>query len=168
MLILIFGLKKNPVPTGVRVATIDAYEYNLWFSKASKWEINIDQIRRPYSAATLKTYETAIYRPRQNELRYVSKQKKISPHPLGALPINVITGAVSGKIVNHQAVQPNYLPERYIKACTSEGDVILDPWTGSGTTGIVALNNGRKFIGFEISDEFAKLAISNIEKHKHQ
>lgn len=158
--------KTNPVPTGIRVATIDAYEYNLWFSKSSKWQINIDQIRRPYSLSSLKTYENAIYKPRQNELPYVSKEKKISPNPLGALPINVISGAVSGKIVNHQAVQPNYLPERYIKACTSEGDIVLDPWTGSGTTGVAALNNKRKFIGFEISHDFFNLALKNLEKQK--
>ncbi|MFA5660352.1 MAG: site-specific DNA-methyltransferase [Bacilli bacterium] len=154
--------KTNPVPTGVRVATIDAYEYNLWFSKSSKWVINIDQIRRPYKESSIKSYENVIYKPRQNKLQYVTKEKKIFPNPLGALPINVISGAVSGKVVNHQAVQPNYLPERYIRACTQEGDIVLDPWTGSGTTGVVALNNNRKFIGFEISEEFCQMSIHNI------
>jgi len=156
--------KKNPVPTGVRVAAIDAYEYILWFSKSPKWSINIDDIRRDYSESTLKAYSNATYRPRQNGLQYVSKEKKINPNPLGALPINVISGPVSGKVVNHQAVQPDYLPERYILACTNIGDIIFDPWTGSGTTGIAAIKNNRKFIGFEISKTFAELAKINLNK----
>lgn len=156
--------KTNPVPTGVRVAAVDAYEYILWFSKSPKWTINIDSIRRPYSLSTLKAYESAVYKPRLNGLQYVSKTKKIKPNPLGALPINVISGAVSGKVVQHQAVQPNYVPERYIMACTDENDIILDPWTGSGTTGVAALKNNRRFIGFEISTEFSKLAENNLKK----
>lgn len=155
-------LKSNPVPTGVRVACQDAYEYNLWFSKSPKWSINIDAIRREYSLSTLKTYKTSMYKPRKNGLQYVSKEKQIEPNKLGALPINVIYGAVSGKSINHQAVQPEYLSEKYIKACTKEGDIIYDPWTGSGTTGIVALKNKRKFIGCEVSKDFVKLAIDNI------
>src|SRR5690606_11204572 len=136
------------------------------FSKSPKWRINIDAIRREYNPNSLKTYQTAVYKPRQNELQYVSKEKTIKPHPLGALPTNVIIGAVSGKVVNHQAVQPNYLPKRYINACTKEGDIVLDPWTGSGTTGIVSMQLKRKFIGFEISKTFAELALNNIENVK--
>lgn len=40
-------IKENPVPTGLRAACQDAYEQNLWFSKAPKWTINLDAIRRP-------------------------------------------------------------------------------------------------------------------------
>lgn len=156
--------KSNPVPTGIRVACQDAYEYNLWFSKAPKWSINIDLIRRNYAETSLKTYEKTTYKPRKNGLLYVSKEKTIEPHPIGALPINIIHGAVSGKSVDHQAVQPEYLPKKYILACTSEDDIVLDPWVGSGTTGIVALKYNRKFIGIDISKTYADLAISNLKK----
>jgi DNA modification methylase len=60
------------------------------------------------------------------------------------LQLILVKGSVSNKSVNHQAVQPNYLPEKYILACTSEGDIVLDPWVGSGTTGIVALLANRR------------------------
>ena len=39
----------------------------------------------------------------------------------------------------HQAVQPLALPEKYIKACTAIGDIVVDPWLGSGTTGEAAV-----------------------------
>lgn len=147
-------VKENPVPTGLRSACQDAYEQNLWFSKSPKWIINIDAIRRPYNEDTFKKYETLEYKPRANGVSYVRKAKMIKPNPLGALPLNVISGSVSAKKDTHQAVQPQYLPEKYIKACTKEGDLVVDPWLGSGTTGVAALSLGRKFAGFDLVQEY--------------
>lgn len=183
-------IKSNPVPTGVRVACQDAYEYNLWFSKSPKWSINIDSIRRSYSESSLKTYQNTTFKPRKNGLQYVSKEKKISPNATGALPLNIGTngmanlinnlmpndqkneiinyytnlvyGAVSSRSEDHQAVQPEYIPKKYILACTQVNDIVLDPWVGSGTTGIVALKLNRKFIGFDISKDFYELANKNL------
>lgn len=151
-------IKDNPVPTGLRVACQDAYEQNLWFSINPKWKINIDAIRRPYDEASLKMYANNEYKPRTNGLTYVRKAKHIEPHPLGALPLNVIRGAVSAKQQQHQAVQPGYLPEKYIKATTKQGDIVVDPWMGTGTTGIEVIKNGRKFIGFDINKQYVEHA----------
>lgn len=151
-------VKENPVPTGLRVACQDAYEQNLWFSVAPKWTINLDDIRRPYESHSMKTYEEYEYKPRLNGNTYVRKSKVIQPNPLGALPKNVISGGVSARIGNHQATQPFYIPEKYIKATTSAGDLVLDPWLGSGTTGYVALSLGRKFVGFDIVDSYVTTA----------
>jgi DNA modification methylase len=161
-------LKTNPVPTGVRVACQDAYEYNLWFSKSSKWSINIDAIRRPYSKSSLKTYKNTRFKPRTNGVRYVSKEKSISPNINGALPINVIQGAVSNKTIQHQAVQPEYIPEKYIKACTNKNDVVLDPWCGSGTTGVVSIKLNRQFIGIDMQEEFVLLSQKRIKSSKEK
>lgn len=151
-------IKENPVPTGLRVACQDAYEQNLWFSVAPKWSINLDAIRRPYESHSVKTYEEYEYKPRSNGNTYVRKNKKIQPNLLGALPKNIISGGVSSKIGNHQATQPSYLPEKYIKATTNIGDLVVDPWLGSGTTGAVAVRLGRTFAGFDIMDEYVSEA----------
>ena len=151
-------VKSNPIATGLRAACQDAYEQNLWFSLSPIWTINIDAIRRPYSEASLKSYESHVFKPRSNGVGYVRTEKKIQPNPKGALPLNVIYGSVSGRSTNHQAVQPEYLPEKYIKACTAEGDIVVDPWVGTGTTGACALKLGRKFIGFDISQDYANCA----------
>ena len=150
-------VKGNPVPTGLRCACQDAYEQNLWFSKAPKWEINLDAIRRPYGQHSLNTYKGYEYKPRSNGLSYVRKRKSIQPNPQGALPLNVITGGVSSKKGQHQAVQPLYLPEKYILATTSPGDLVIDPWMGSGTTGVAALNLNRCFVGFDIQREYVTM-----------
>ena len=147
-------VKENPVPTGLRVACQDAYEQNLWFSKSPKWTIDLDSIRRPYESHSVKTYEEYEYKPRSNGLTYVRKNKKIQPHPIGALPKNIISGGVSARIGSHQATQPHYLPEKYIKALTREGDLVVDPWMGSGTTGYVALSLNRRFIGFDVVESY--------------
>ena len=151
-------VKTNPVPTGLRCACQDAYEQNLWFAKSPSWKINIDSIRTPYPEATLQTYERTTYHPRKNGLGYISKDKKIAPNALGALPKNIIKGAVANNRTVHQAVQPEYLPEKYIKACTDEGDLVVDPWLGTGTTGVVAVDLGRRFIGFDVVQEYVDIA----------
>ncbi len=147
-------IKENPVPTGLRVACQDAYEQNLWFSKAPKWTINVDAIRRPYESHSVKTYNEYEYKPRSNGLTYVRKNKRIEPHPIGALPKNIISGGVSSRIGDHQATQPLYLPDKYIKATTAKGDLVVDPWMGTGTTGIAALTLERRFIGFDVVQEY--------------
>ena len=157
-------VKGNPVPTGLRVACQDAYEQNLWFSVAPKWTVNLDAIRRPYATHSLESYCDYEYKPRGNGLTYVRKNKTITPHPGGALPINVITGGVSSQKGDHQAVQPIYLPEKYIKAVTTIGDVVVDPWMGSGTTGVAAITLGRKFIGFDIEKNYVENTVSKLSE----
>ena len=70
------------------------------------------------------------------------------------------------KEVGHPAAFPLQLPERCIKLFTYEGDIILDPFMGSGTTAIAAIKAERNYIGFEISPKYYKIAQEriNIEK----
>lgn len=161
-------VKDNPVSTGLRVACQDAYEQNLWFAKSPNWKINIDSIRRPYTESTLKLYANTEFKPRKNGLSYVRKVKKIDPNPLGALPINVIKGSVSSIVGIHQAMQPLYIPEKYIRALTNVNDIVVDPWMGSGTTGIAALRLGRRFIGFDIYEKYINNADSILNKEQSQ
>ena len=58
----------------------------------------------------------------------------------------------------HPTQKPLYLLEKIILASTREGDLILDPFCGSGTTGVVCKKWGRKFIGIDITEEFIALA----------
>lgn len=156
-------VKGNPVPTGLRCACQDAYEQILWFSVAPKWQVNLDAIRRPYSDHSLEVYKDYEYKPRENGLSYVRKNKTIYPNEAGALPNNVILSGVSNVKGIHQAVQPSALPEKYIKAATSKDDVVVDPWLGSGTTGVSAIELGRKFAGFDIFQEYVDVSESKIK-----
>ena len=66
--------------------------------------------------------------------------------------------AVSAKKIGHPAPFPEELPERLIKLYTFQGDVVLDPFAGSGTSCVAALNNDRGYVGYEIEEEYVTLA----------
>lgn len=63
---------------------------------------------------------------------------------------------------NHPTQKPEALLERIIKASSNEGDVVLDPFSGSFTTGSVAQKHYRKFIGIEINEQYVKIGIRRL------
>ena len=73
-------------------------------------------------------------------------------------PTNVIHMATETGNKNHSAVFPLDLPEWFIKLFTKSGDTVLDPFAGSGTTLLAALNLGRHFIGIDINIEYIQLS----------
>jgi site-specific DNA-methyltransferase (adenine-specific)/site-specific DNA-methyltransferase (cytosine-N4-specific) len=81
-----------------------------------------------------------------------------------AYPSNVLSMATESSNKQHSAVFPRELPTWFIKLFTQKGDVVLDPFLGSGTTAIAALELDRNSIGIEIKDEYYKLAIKNINE----
>lgn len=68
-----------------------------------------------------------------------------------------LTGASEKKEGKHPTQKPLYLLERILLASTNEGDVVLDPFCGSGTTGVAAKQTGRRFVGIEKEKEYAAL-----------
>ncbi len=76
--------------------------------------------------------------------------------------------AVSAKKIGHPAPFPVELPRRLIEFYSYEGDIILDPFIGSGTTAIASLELGRHFVGYDISAEYVKLAKKRITQFKKQ
>ncbi len=72
----------------------------------------------------------------------------------------------SAKRVKHPAPFPEELPHRLINLYSFKGDVVLDPFMGSGTTAVAALKNGRNFVGYEISEEYAQISQTRINATK--
>jgi site-specific DNA-methyltransferase (adenine-specific) len=64
----------------------------------------------------------------------------------------------------HPTQKPIMLMEYFIKTYTNEGDIVLDPAMGSGTTGVACMNTGRDFIGIEIDKTYFDLAKHRIEE----
>ncbi len=64
----------------------------------------------------------------------------------------------------HPTQKPEYLLEKIILASSKEGDLILDPFCGSSTTGVVAIRNGRKYIGIDNCKEYIDLSVRRLEK----
>lgn len=73
--------------------------------------------------------------------------------------------AESAKRIGHPAPFPIQLPYRLIQLLSYTNDIVLDPFMGSGTTGIAALNSKRNFVGFDTSKEYIELANDRIEPY---
>ncbi len=74
----------------------------------------------------------------------------------------------SAKKIGHPAPFPVELPYRLIQLYTYKDDIILDPFMGSGSTGIAALKAERKYVGYDVDPEYIKLAEERIAPYKHQ
>jgi modification methylase len=70
---------------------------------------------------------------------------------------------VSARKIGHPAPFPEELPRRLIDLYSYEDDIILDPFCGSGTSCLAAYNNGRKFVGYDIEEEYTSLAKERLE-----
>jgi len=78
--------------------------------------------------------------------------------------INHITTSVNSEnFTNHSAVMKKEVCEWFIKYFTKKNDIVLDPFLGIGTTGLVCRQHNRNFIGFEIVPEYCKMAVKRIK-----
>ena len=114
---------------------------------------------------------------RDKNVKYPNQKKngKLKCNPLGKNPTDVWqipkvtsgTNRSSKERTPHPAQFPITLIDRIVKASSNPNDIILDPFLGSGTSAIVTLSNGRKFVGFEINKKYCDLAVERIKRYKN-
>lgn len=142
----------------------DAWERCLHFTKERNFKMNQDAVRVPigdWTEARLKKLGDADL-TRHNSATGSGVGRKIAywTGKETVLPDNVLYGSPVAHNTGHSAAYPEWLPEWFIKLFTDEGDVVLDPFVGSGTTLRVAQRMGRQGIGVEIlHDVAADLAV---------
>jgi site-specific DNA-methyltransferase (cytosine-N4-specific) len=122
--------KPNPMPESVKDRCTKAHEYIFLLSKSPQYYYDSDAIRD---------------KPNYGE-------------EVGANKRSVWSINVKPYKEAHFATFPEKLPELCIKAGSKKGDIVLDPFFGSGTTGWVAQRLGRKWLGIELNPEFIKIA----------
>jgi DNA modification methylase len=127
--------KPNPMPESVEDRCTKAHEYIFLLSKKSHYYYNHEAIKE----------ESVLGEEKKNK-RSVWK---------------VNTKGYKGA---HFAVYPKKLIEPCILAGCPEGGTVLDPFTGSGTTAVVALENNRNFVGTELNPEYIRLAENRIKE----
>ena len=79
-------------------------------------------------------------------------------------PTNVIHMATECSNKNHSATYPVDLPKWFIKLFTQPGDIVLDPFIGSGTTALAAIQLGRHYIGIDIKPEYVELSRQRVSE----
>lgn len=143
-----------------------SHESILHLRKSKSFTMNVDPIRIPYGEHTLK-YPV---HPQAESSQYGNGSKKHAtwtPHPLGAKPKDVIeiptTCNGMGEKTPHPTQKPEELLRKIILASSNSDDIILDPFSGSGTTVVVAEQLGRKWVGCELNEEYNNWAVNRIE-----
>jgi len=142
-----------------------SHESILHFRKSKKFKFNIDDIRIPYGRHTLKYPE----HPQAESSQYGNGRKHIwRPHPRGAKPRDVIEVPTLNNGMAEKTPHPTQKPEallrKIILASSDKGDLVIDPFVGSGTTVVVAEQLGRKWKGCDISPEYLQWAIERLER----
>lgn len=143
--------KPSPaVPTESRY--YDVFEYMFVFSKGKPKTINLIADRKNKSSGTVSNKET---RSRREDRKYTGGKRTVKEFSRRFNVWNISRGVNK---TSHPAVFPLQLASDHILSWSKQGDLILDPFAGSGTTAEAAIQNNRNYIGFEISKEYCEMA----------
>lgn len=132
------------------------FEYMFVFSKGKPKTFNPIQKEKVRIASGMSSFSK---RDGSKIVKYVDRNTRSTKDAS-----NVWEYPSSSKNQNHPAVFPEKLAEDHILSWSNEGDTILDPMMGSGTTLKMAKKNKRNFIGIEISPEYCKIAEERLEQ----
>ena len=153
--------KKNSYPGKWPNRFRDAWERLLQFNKSKKFAMYQEEVMVPmgdWARTRLKNLSETDKR-RDNSKVGSGFGKNISNwiDRDKAYPTNVLHLATECNNKKHSAAFPEELPQWFIKLFTQEGDTVLDPFAGSGTTLFVAERMGRNAIGIELMDEYYQM-----------
>jgi len=161
----VIWLKPNPMPESVKDRPTSAHEHIFMLTKSARYFYDSKAVREKGTGRTdvgpnpkgrmgaCATVDRFARRERVQEGRNLRNVWNISIRPY--------PGA-------HFAVFPPELPERCIKAGSSEGDTILDPFAGAGTTGLAADRLGRKAKLIELSADYCEIAKDRLQKDREK
>ncbi|HEV8081276.1 MAG TPA: site-specific DNA-methyltransferase [Chitinophagaceae bacterium] len=139
----------------------DEWEYCFHLTKNKKFKMIQDAVKKPIGDWSVKrlanlTGKSAIRHNSENDSGFGRDLNKWVDKDL-VLPGNVVSVPLIGKNMGHPAVFPNGLPEFFIKLFTTENDNILDPFAGSGSTGIAAIQNNRNAVLIDNKEEYIQV-----------
>jgi len=160
--------KKNSFPGKWPNRFRDAWERCLHFTKQSKFKMYQNAVMVPLGDWSIKRFKNLSKKDKiRDESRVKSGFSKNVSNWVDrkkVYPTNVLHISTECRNVNHSAAYPVSLPTWFIKLFTKKGDMILDPFIGSGTTAIAAIQLGRHFIGSEKNTKYYKHALERIKK----
>lgn len=161
----IIWAKPNPMPESVRDRPTRSHEYLFLFAKSGRYFYNQAAIRETATArrgsgnkkrvvadgsdGRLNTHRGSAV-PWRNDGRGRNKRS------VWTIPVRPFRGA-------HFATFPERLVEPCVLAGTQEGDTVLDPFAGSGTSGIVAAGLKRRFVGIEMNGQYVRMATARLK-----
>ena len=155
--------KVNPIPQNHNRYE-QCYEYMFCLSKGKPKTFNPIMVKTVHGGEDMnwggrKTLmdDAQCRRHRGDEVRTVKDTKQHD---------NIFDYTIGGEQTGHPAVFPKLLARDQITSWSNEGDIVFDPFMGSGTTAYVARALGRHYLGFEISEEYVRLANKRLQDTK--
>ena len=145
---------------------VNNQETILFFTKSKNYTFNCNDIRIPYASTD------RINAAQKNGI--LKNGKRWFPNPNGKLCTDVwefpsvrLSNKVNGKTVKqkHPTPKPELLIERMIKASSNKGDLVLDLFSGTGTTAVVAKKNDRLFTGCENNTEYLEFINNRLKEN---
>ncbi len=144
-----------------------SHESILHFRKSREFTFNVDEVRLPYGNHTLKYPEHPQAETSQYGNGKQSQRRLWQPNPRGAKPRDVIEIPTTCNGMHEKTPHPTQKPEELLRrlalAASNPGDLVIDPFLGSGTTAVVAEQLKRRWKGCDISAEYCEWAIRRIE-----
>ena len=145
-----------------------SHESIVHFRKGKEFTFNIDEVRIPYGAHTLKypshpQAETSNFGKGGNG----KQRENWIPNPKGAKPKDVLdiptTCNGMGEKTPHPTQKPEELLRKIILASSNAGDVVADPFSGSGTTSVVAEQLNRRWLACDCNEQYNEWAIERLD-----
>ena len=175
---VIIWSKPNPMPESVKDRPTESHEYILMLTKSAKYYWDIDAVRDPL-AYPERTYnpdtsghKTKVLSDNDNRTTGGLHDGRTQySNPAGRNIRTVWTmntqpfpkQKIDGQELDHFATFPEELPRKCILAASKQGDIVLDCFSGAGTTGLVAKQLGRKAILIDTSEDYCRMAQRRIE-----
>ena len=164
----IIWAKPNVMPESVKDRCTKSHEYLFLLTKSPKYYYDHEAIKEPVSDVSLKRAQSGW---KTNRPSAKTSPEGIDVAQMGNRFVNpngrnkrsvwfIPTASFKGA---HFAVMPERLVEPCILAGSAEGDVVLDPFFGAGTVGVVAKRLNRKYVGVELNPEYAEIARERIK-----
>lgn len=155
-----------------KIRAKDSVNTVWWFSKSEWPKANVNRVRAPYSERMLKLLSAPgkFYRPGERPSQH-SISERFGTDNGGALPSNLLSFANTDSnsyyirtartlgVSSHPARFPAALPEFFVNMLTEPGDLVVDIFSGSNTTGAVAESLGRRWLSMEADREYAALSV---------
>jgi DNA modification methylase len=165
--------KPNPMPESVRDRCTKAHEYVFLLTKAERYWWDAEAMKEPCSDDMVRRSLAGHTRGANGKLDQSrcdantlrGEKSKTIDVSRGRNRRSVWTLATQATPEAHFATFPLELPEMCLRAGCREGGTVLDPFNGAGTTGLVALKNGRKYIGIELNPAYVEITHQRFQKH---
>jgi len=154
--------KPNPMPESVRDRCTKAHEYVFLLSKSERYFFDSEAMKEPAVCDRMRgpaLHRDAVSTNGNGGLSRREPQETRNRRSVWTVATRPYKGA-------HFATFPTELIEPCVLAGSKEGDFVLDPFMGSGTTAAVAMRLGRKYLGCELNPEYGPLQQERIDKER--